>query len=154
MRAFLTLAALAALGVHPSLGLGQADTGAAPAATDAAAGKLLIDLNKLQQVDKRCDSYFEVKNGTGTNIEELTLKAYLFDSDGIIIVAPVIYPFLELPAGKSKVQMFSLDDLKCDSIHRWLINEVVACTAAEAPVEGCADLIATSSKAAAVTLEY
>jgi hypothetical protein len=138
------------IGLLPSVCLGQGE----PAAPQTTTGDIRIELNKLQQVENRCDSYFEVRNNTGTDIQELTIRAYLFDGDGIIIVAPVLYSFLDLRAGRSKVQLFSLEDLQCDRIGRWLVNEVVACTVnAEAELAGCADLITTSSRSD-VVLEY
>jgi hypothetical protein len=139
------------LGLLPSACLAQ---GEPATAAGPAGGDIHLELNKLQQVDSSCDTFFVVRNNTATDIDLLSIKAYLFDGDGIIIVTPVLYSFAGLPAGRSKVYSFNLRDLQCDRIGRWLVNEVVDCnSAAEIPIEGCADLITTSSRSD-VVLEY
>ena len=150
MRKLLGSIALV-LGMIPVQSLAQ-DQAAAP----AAGGNIMIELNKLQQVDNRCDSYFEIRNTTDKDVQQLSFKAYLFDTEGIIIVAPPLYNFLDLRAGKSRVQMFSIKDTQCDRIARWLINEVVQCTGdleGKIEIEGCGDFVTMSSKEK-VVIEY
>ena len=71
------------------------------------------------------------------------IDVFLFDTDVIPRRREPIRP------GTPRV-LFDLADLDCGSIGRLLVNEVIACTAADGKaVEGCADRLAVRTRAGA-----
>ncbi len=135
---------------------------AQPAAADAAApapgeapaggGSINVELNKLESMDNACRAYFVVENRTPEALGELQLVIYFFDKDGVILRSLAL-PFNDVRSGQTKVSLFDIPDLGCGDIGRLLVNEILACTNAQGPVEGCADLVATSTRTDA-TFEY
>ena len=154
-----TLAVL--LLIAPGAALGQTAPDTAPdlpAATAAAtepaeaAGEISIELNKLESTPNACRGYFVVDNRTPEPIEELQIDVFLFDKEGVIL-RRVALSFLDVRSGRTKVVLFDLADLACGDVGRLLVNEVLACTDPEGKVEGCADMVATSTRADAA-FEY
>ena len=121
----------------------------APAAQAPAAQDITIELNKLEATEKACRGYFIVENKTPAGLKELQIDVFLFDKQSVIL-RRVALSFLDIRPGRSKVVLFDLADLDCGSIGRLLVNEVIACTAADGKaVEGCADRLAVRTRAGA-----
>ena len=128
-RAFLTGAAMLA---------------ALPAA-DAFAEGLALELNKLEAIDQGCRVYMVITNDTGSGLDSFQLDLVSFDSTGIIGERLAI-ELAPLAASKTSVKLFDMTSA-CDALSSVLVNEVLACTSAGQPVEGCANGITLSSKA-------
>ena len=103
--------------------------GLAVAATSARAeepGKLLMDLNALEQVGQSCRLVFVASNSTGAALDELSLETVLFNTAGTVDRF-ALFDFQSLPKGKTRVRQFDLPDIRCGDIGRVLINGAASC---------------------------
>lgn len=123
----------------------------ATAADKPAAGRIQIELNKLEQTEAgQCRVYLLLRNKTGNRFSELQLDLVSMDKDGIIAgrLAVDVGPF---NAGKFSVRLFDMPSLACDGIGSLLLNDVLGCKAPDAQpaldAPACLNLIDPSSKA-------
>jgi hypothetical protein len=147
--AFLSILALLCL---PGVALAQATTEAPAAVAAQPAGegpRITIELNKLEKTEDACRGYFVIDNGMPDTLKELQIEVFLFDKQGVIL-RRVALPFPDVRSGRIKVVLFDLSGVACGDIGRLLVNGVLTCTAASgAPIEGCADRLAVTSRAEA-----
>lgn len=107
-----------------------------PAQADSSAESITVELNKLEKSEKGCRAYVVVTNPTQTTYDAFKLDLVLFQTDGIIgrrfalDLAPV-------RPDKSTVKLFDLDGTNCENIGKFLVNDVMECRAAGAPVQDC-----------------
>jgi len=110
-----------------------------PATQTAASGSsegITLELNKLEKSEKGCRAYVVVSNPTQTTYDAFKLDLVLFQTDGIIgrrfalDLAPV-------RPDKSTVKLFDLDGTTCETIGKFLVNDVMECRASGAPVQDC-----------------
>jgi hypothetical protein len=107
----------------------------APAQSDTGA-EISVELNKLEKSEKGCRAYVVVTNPTQTSYDAFKLDLVLFQTDGIIgrrfalDLAPV-------RPDKSTVKLFDLDGTDCETIGKFLVNDVMECKASGAPVSDC-----------------
>lgn len=120
--------------------------GLAPMASSAD-GQLGIELNKLEQRDESCIAYLVFDNATGLAFDALQLELILFDTDGLIL-RRLTLDAAPIRRDKLSVKLFEVTAMPCGSLGRILVNDLVRCTVAEAPLEGCLDKITPSSRMA------
>lgn len=138
--------AVAALGVGlVSLCLVPA-AGAQSAADAAPAGKVSLELNKLEQVEDACRAYLVLQNGTETTFGELELDIVLFDREDVIQRRLAVNT-APLRAGKTTVKAFEIDRQRCDAVGRVLLNDVLKCSSDEGRRDDCLGLVSVSSRA-------
>jgi hypothetical protein len=124
------IAAIAATSLFAAVGNAQ-DTTAQPPSES-----ISVELNKLEKSEKGCRAYVVVTNPTQTSYEAFKLDLVLFQSDGIIgrrfalDLAPV-------RPDKSTVKLFDLDGTECESIGKFLVNDVMECKASGAVLDDC-----------------
>jgi hypothetical protein len=99
---------------------------AAAQSADDAGGVVHVELNKFEAAEGTCRSYFEVENRLDSDVANVKLDVFLFDSAGEI-QKRVALNTRELRAGKTYVRIFELSDLDCGGVGRLLLNEVLAC---------------------------
>jgi hypothetical protein len=127
------LAALAAASAFT--GLVHAEDAPAQAQPNTGEG-ISVELNKLEKSDKGCRAYVVVTNPTQTSYDAFKLDLVLFQTDGIIgrrfglALAPV-------RPDKSTVKLFDLDGTDCETIGKFLVNDVMECKASSGPVQDC-----------------
>ena len=144
MRLLLRFAACLPL-VLAGPALGQDPAAEAPETADQAAGKIILQLNKLELGENACNAYMVVDNQSSEPLKELKIDIYLFDKQGIVLEG-VALQFTEVRAEGEMVVPFELPAVACDEIGRVLLNKVLVCTdASGAAVDGCADLLVASS---------
>lgn len=109
----------------------------APAQTQSdATAEISVELNKLEKSEKGCRAYVVVTNPTQTSYDAFKLDLVLFQTDGIIgrrfalDLAPV-------RPDKSTVKLFDLDGTDCETIGKFLVNDVMECRASGSPVTDC-----------------
>jgi hypothetical protein len=124
---------------------------APPATANAGPGvaerPLAVELNRLEPADNACRGYFVVRNKLPERVAELRLDVFIFDRKGVIL-RRVGLTFPDLRPNKTKVVLFDLAEAACHDIGKLLVNHVIDCTgSAGGPLNGCADLIATSTRA-------
>ncbi|WP_134496575.1 hypothetical protein [Microvirga pakistanensis] len=102
---------------------------------------ITIELNKLEQTGSACRSYFVVNNGAADPLKELRLAVYLFDRTGMILRS-VALTFSDVRASRSKVVMFDIPEVPCDSLSRLIVNDITTCASASgAPLAACSSIV-------------
>lgn len=127
----LTCARGCALG---TLALASISLGAWPALAQAAA--LTVELNKLEAQGSGCRAYVVVQNDEAKAYETFKLDIVLFQNDGVI-GRRFAMDLAPLKPQKRTVKLFDLDNIPCDNIGSFLINDVVECKGEAGPIEDC-----------------
>ena len=100
--------------------------GAALAQEPAAAPSLRLEFNGLEPSTAGCRLTFVVENGLGAALDRAAFEIVLFNRNGLVDRLTVL-DFKDLPAGKTKVRQFDLQNADCAGIGRVLVNDAVAC---------------------------
>lgn len=140
LKIFVTLFGLFCSGILP-----YSTTKAAESNSEDDAG-ILVELNKLENMESRCRAYMMFKNTTAYDIEALKLDLVMFD-DGGIIVRRLAVEAPPLGSGRTKVRLFDIQDLSCDRLNRILLNQVMTCESNAGDNFACGPLLRTRSKA-------
>lgn len=106
-----------------------------------------IELNKLEPIDQVCRAYLVLENETASAFESLRLDMVMFDTDGVVAKRLAVET-APLPAGKTSLKVFDIEDLGCDAIGRVLLNAVMTCTDGSGGRDDCLDLIVPASRSA------
>ncbi len=111
----------------------------------AESSSVSIELNKLETHESACRAYLVLENGTNDAFHALKLDLVMFDVEGIVAkrLAVEVAP---LPAGKTSLKVFEIDDMACEGIGRVLLNSDLACADAAGSRDDCLDLISTSAR--------
>jgi len=105
-----------------------------PAMADPVA--VSVELNKLEPQGEGCRSYLVVQNDSATAFESFKLDIVLFGQDGIVN-RRFAMDLAPLKPQKRSVKLFDLDNVACDKIGSFLINDIVECKAASGPIDDC-----------------
>ncbi len=116
----------------------------APAA-HADAPKIRVELNKLEPREKDCRAYLVIENRTPHVFTSLKFDLVMFGADGVVAKRLAVET-APLPTGKTSLKVFTIVDVKCDSLGRMLLNDVMACGTASGPVEDCQTLVTPSAR--------
>lgn len=117
----------------------------APPLAAQEAGRLGVELNKLEPQDDACRTYFVLQNETAIGVTELVLDIYIFNREGII-ERRLAMDTREVQPGKTQVRLFDVRDLSCEAIGRFLINGVLSCRDTEGERSDCAGLLSFTSR--------
>jgi hypothetical protein len=98
--------------------------------------KLSVELNKLEPQGSGCRAYVVVQNDEATAYQSYKLDIVLFQQDGVI-GRRFSMDLAPLKPQKRTVKLFDLDNIPCDKIGSFLINDVVECKAEAGPIENC-----------------
>lgn len=113
---------------------------AAPAPDAPAAAQspkaLTVELNKLESQGNGCRAYVVVQNDDDIAYKAFKLDLVLFQTDGII-GRRFAMDLAPLKPKKRTVKLFDLDDIACDKIGSFLINDVVDCKSETSAMENC-----------------
>ena len=115
-------------------------------AGDAPATGATLELNKLEATDKGCRAYVVVNNPTDVNYPAYKLDVILFQADGVIGKRFAL-DLSPLKPQKKSVKLFDLDNLACDKIGSFLINDVLECKTDQGPATDCLQHLTTSTLA-------
>jgi hypothetical protein len=110
------------------LALGTTAAMAAPAVS--------VELNKLEAQGSGCRAYVVVQNDDTTSYQSFKLDLVLFQQDGVI-GRRFAMDLAPLKPQKRTVKLFDLDNIACDKIGSFLINDIVECKTDAGPVENC-----------------
>ncbi len=104
-----------------------------------------VELNKLEPQDKSCRAYVVVNNKSQDDYSSFKLDLVMFQPDGVIgrRFAVELAP---LRPGKRTVKLFDIDNLKCEDVGSFLINDVVECSAGGSDAQDCLGRLAVSSR--------
>lgn len=114
-------------------------------AASAQVGGIVVELNKLEQVNNACRAYLVTQNLTDTHFQTLLLDVVMFDNNGIVAkrLAVELGP---LPAGKTSLKVFDIVGLPCDKIGQLLLNDVIQCRDKSGVRTDCLSLVRVSSR--------
>lgn len=114
-------------------------------AASAQVGGIVVELNKLEQVNNACRAYLVTQNLTDTHFQTLLLDVVMFDNNGIVAkrLAVDIAP---LPADKTHLKVFDIVGLPCKEIGQLLLNDVLKCRDKQGKRNNCLSLIRVSSR--------
>jgi hypothetical protein len=108
--------------------------GALPALADPVS--VSVELNKLEPQGNGCRAYLVVQNDSTTAFDAFKLDIVLFGQDGIVN-RRFAMDLAPLKPQKRSVKLFDLDNVACDKIGSFLINDIVECKASTGAVEDC-----------------
>ena len=112
----------------------------------AATGQtVVVELNKVEQLDNACRAYLLFENGHSSRFEEFRLDLVLFDGEGVI-ARRIAVEAAPLRADRAVVKLFDLSDLQCESIDRVLLNDIGPCADEEGARQDCVDLVELRSR--------
>lgn len=123
-----------ALAAGPLSAQDTAPAAAPPAAQSPKA--LTVELNKLEPQGNGCRAYVVVQNDDDIAYKAFKLDLVLFQTDGII-GRRFAMDLAPLKPKKRTVKLFDLDDIACDKIGSFLINDVVDCKSETGGMENC-----------------
>lgn len=119
----------------------------------APAGKLAVELNKLEpQEGGGCRAYFLFRNDTGASFEAFQMSLAIFDSAGVIdrLLAIDAAP---LPVARTTLKLFDIPGLGCEAISSVLLHDMPACKPQNADPVDCYGLVTLSSKTQAALVQ-
>jgi hypothetical protein len=121
--------------------------GAGAEAQQGATPAIGVELNKLEPIEGGCRAYLVLDNAGGA-LATLDLDLVLFDAQGVIVRRLAVEAGPVRPA-RMAVKAFVIDGLACAAVDRVLLNDVLACEAAEpgSAVGDCFSRIAATSRA-------
>ena len=114
------------------------------AATTASEAGPSIQLNKLESVEKGCRAYLVIDNETNKTYQSFKVDLVLFQTDGVIGRRFSI-ELAPLKPKKKTVKLFEIDNVACDTIGSFLVNDVMECKADTGPIDNCLQSLTTSS---------
>lgn len=120
---------------------------AAGAPRSANAGGVEVELNRLEPAAANCRLYLVFKNGAGRALDALKLDLVVFDRDGIV-ARQIVLNGGAMPAGKTSLKLFDIEELGCQEFGRLLLNDVVACEPGLPRPADCLAALAVSSRTA------
>jgi hypothetical protein len=111
----------------------------------AQTASVAIELNKLEPRDGGgCRAYMVVTNSDTAEYDSFKLDLVMFQSDGVIgrRFAVELGP---LKSSKKSVKLFDLEDMACDKLGSFLINDVLECKSNAQVLDNCLSRMTVSS---------
>ena len=126
---------------------------AAAAALTTLAGRVLaaepalsIELNKLEEIDGKCQASLVIDNRLGHALDRFNIDLFVFDRAGVI-AHRVLVDLAPLRDDKTTVATFALVEGPCSGIGRVLVNDIPACRGESGVDLDCVAALAVSSRA-------
>lgn len=121
-----------------------------PLAAQTTPGQFSLELNAAAETEAgNCRLTYVVTNQSDAALSRTAYELGVFDGQGVV-QRLLVLEFGELVAGKTKILQFDLAGSPCASISRIVVNDVAACTLAEAGSESdiCLNGLSASSRTA------
>jgi hypothetical protein len=116
---------------------------AAPALAEE--DRLTVELNKFEEVEEGCRSFFLFRNRTGMTLSEFELSLAILDTDGVIDRLLTI-DAAPLPADRTTLKLFEIPEIGCDAIGEVLLHDIAACRPQNAEEADCFAFLELSSR--------
>ena len=114
-------------------------------ATQDQLGRLLLELNAVEDVGGACRMTFVARNESGHAIDQAVFETVIFDTSGGV-VSLSLFDFRDLPADRPRVRQFDLPGLRCDTIGQALINGANTCLVDGAESDLCDGALTVGSR--------
>lgn len=111
----------------------------------AEAGRLAIELNKLENTEEGCRSLFVFDNRTGYELHRFRIDLILFDPKGIY-KKQLLLDMAPLYADKKSVASFLLGDWRCNELGSVLVNDIPQCQNGAGEAIECVEMLKVRSK--------
>ena len=112
----------------------------------AEAGGLVVELNKLEEIEGGCRTFFLFRNRTARAMTGFELSLAILDTDGVIDRLLTI-DAAPLPASRTTLKLFEIPEIGCDRIGTILLHEIASCASEAGDSPDCFALIRLESKA-------
>ncbi len=117
-------------------------------ASEAKPPHLFIELNALAQQSSACRVSFVMQNNLPTPIEELVLEVVLFDQ-AKRVTSLLVIKSRALPVKKTRVRQYDLKNIPCQTISRFLVNDVKVCKGKSLTPQSCLKALTLNSRTTA-----
>jgi hypothetical protein len=118
---------------------------ASPVTALAEAGKLAVELNKLEARDRGCRAYLVIDNPTEKSFEVFRLDLIFFRVDGVID-RRLALDLAPIRATKKLVKTFDLETTPCADLGSVLVNDVLECRGDGLNANECLALLVVNSR--------
>ena len=112
----------------------------------AADPALSIELNKLEEIDGKCQASLVIDNRLGHALDRFNIDLFVFDRAGVI-AQRLLVDLAPLRDDKTTVATFALVDGSCAGIGRVLVNDIPTCHGTDGQELDCVAALAVSSRA-------
>jgi len=111
-------------------------------------GRLAVELNKFEDVEAGCRSFFLFRNQTEMALEAFEMSLAILSADGVIDRLLTI-DAAPLPAGRTTLKLFEIPETSCDAIGEVLLHDIAACRPQNAEEVDCFAFLDLASRTAA-----
>jgi len=117
-----------------------------PALATAEEGRLTVELNKTEDVDTGCRSYFLFRNSTDLTLAAFEMSLAIMNTEGVIDRLLTI-DAAPLPAERTTLKLFEIPETDCGSIGEILLHDIASCRPQNGEERDCFGLVDLSSRA-------
>ena len=112
--------------------------------------KLIIDLQKAEQLQKACRISFLFQNKLSHPLKDMILDTAVLDKDGLAQQFLMLQTGA-LSLGKRRIRQYDLENIKCQDVGEILINDIAECQGAspekdKITAESCLSALSASSR--------
>lgn len=119
-----------------------------PGLATAQEGRLTVELNKTEDVETGCRSYFLFRNRTDLTLAAFEMSLAILNTEGVIDRLLTI-DAAPLPAERTTLKLFEIPETDCGSIGEILLHDIASCRPQNGEERDCFALVDLSSRAAA-----
>ncbi|KAA5607675.1 hypothetical protein F1188_00740 [Roseospira marina] len=112
----------------------------------AESGRVRAELNKVEDIDGACRSFFLFRNHTPVTLTGFEMSLAILDTDGVIDRLLTI-DAAPLPAGRTTLKLFDIPDVACADIGKIILHDMGACQGDDGTTRDCFALLDVSSRA-------
>ena len=120
-----------------------------PLTAQAETGKLLVELNKVEEIDGGgCRAFFLFRNQTGKSFAGFEMSLAILDSQGVIdrLLSIDAAP---LPVQRTTLKLFEIPEIACSNISEILLHDVTSCQPQNEDQMDCFPILDLGSKTSA-----
>ena len=117
-----------------------------PVTGQAEAGQLLVELNKVEEIDTGgCRAFFLFRNQTGKSFAGFEMSLAILDGQGVIdrLLSIDAAP---LPVQRTTLKLFEIPDISCGNISEILLHDVTSCQPQNEEQMDCFPILTLGSK--------
>ena len=122
-------------------------------AAQADDGKLMVELNKFEEIDTGgCRAFFLFRNQTGKSFEGFEMSLAILNADGVIdrLLSIDAAP---LPVARTTLKLFEIPDTTCAGISEILLHELTSCQPQNEAQMDCFPILDLNSRTAAALVK-
>lgn len=120
-----------------------------PQFSRAETGPLLVELNKMEEIDSGgCRAFFLFRNQTGKSFAGFEMSLAILDGQGVIdrLLSVDASP---LPVQRTTLKLFEVPEISCSNISEILLHDVTACQPQNEAEMDCFAILTLGSRASA-----